>query len=398
MRNRPEKPMRVVQLGCGVTGLVCAELLANHPQVEQLILADLHLVSAEAMQARLRHPKLKLQKMDATDSQALYLLLQQADLVINSLPWSLHLGVSVLTMAAKMGIWYLDFAIVANSFEEFDQLSQLCQQAGVTAVTAAGEDPGMSNIFACYASEKLDSVSAIRVIDGDNGTVPGNTLLPTWSPVDFLWETSTPAAVFCSGKIHHLPPLCKRQIYQFPEPLGALPVYHTIHEETFLLSQFFNEVRYVDFRLSLNDELVAALRVLQQLGLHRTEPIQVGTAEIRPLDVVCALLPRPVNQMVNTSGHACLVVEVTGKHSGHWAKVVVWTLACHQSAYHSYRSNATGYLVGLGGAVTAELLLEGHISGPGLSTPEHIPARLFVDRLQAKGLGVYEKIFCPHIQ
>ncbi|WP_392534181.1 saccharopine dehydrogenase family protein [Nostoc sp. C117] len=387
-----KKPMRVVQLGCGVTGLVCAEFLVHHPQVTSLILADLHPTAAVAMKARVNHPKLEIQQVDARVPQALQTLFEQADLVINALPWHMNLGTTVLTIAAQMGIWYLDFAIVADSIAEFERLSRLCADSGITAVTATGQDPGMSDIFACYAANQLDSVRTIRVIDGDNGQVPGQLLVPAWSPVDFLWETSTPAAIFRHGSIHYLPPLHKRQIYQFPDPLGSLPIYHTLHEETFLLPQFIRGVKYVDFRLSLSDDLVASLRLLRKLGLHRSEPITVGDLQVRPLDVVCALLPRPEELIGKIAGHACLVVEVTGKQQENHKKITVWTLASHQEAYHAHRSNAIGYLVGLGGAVAAEMLIEGDICGPGLFVPEQIEPKSFIKRLQAKGLEVYEKI------
>ncbi|MGB2581952.1 MAG: hypothetical protein WBD03_05735, partial [Thermoplasmata archaeon] len=56
------------------------------------------------------------------------------------------------------------------------------------------------------------------------------------------------------------------------------------------------------------------------------------------------------------------------------------------------RSNATGYMVGTGGAVGAELLISGHVNAKGLIFPEQLPAEEFVSRLPAKHLDVKEEI------
>ena len=49
-------------------------------------------------------------------------------------------------------------------------------------------------------------------------------------------------------------------------------------------------------------------------------------------------------------------------------------------------SNATGYLVGTGGAVGTEMIIAGEIKDKDLVLPEQVPAEKFKERISEKGL------------
>lgn len=383
--------MRVVQLGCGITGLVCAELLSSSRLVSSLILADVRTDAAQAFKARIGSKKLLVRRVDGTNPKELRSLLRGCDLVVNSMPWGT--GERVLRTAAAAGANYVDFSIVSPSRREFGRLSRACREAGVTAVTATGEDPGISDVLAVHAAGKLDSASEVHIMDGDTGAVEGQGFFwSVWSPVDLLWETTAPAAVYRNGRIEYVPPLHEKEIYGFPPPLGPLPVYKTIHEETFLVPRFVKGLRRADFRISLDDGFVDAVRMIRKLGMHRADLVDVKGAKVRPLDVIAALMPRPVDLAGEVKGHTCLVVEVVGRKGGKKAKVKAWTMASHEDAYRRFRSNAAGYLVGLGGAVTAEMVLEGDVEKKGLLVPEQLPPERFIERLSKRGQMIREEI------
>jgi saccharopine dehydrogenase-like NADP-dependent oxidoreductase len=91
-------------------------------------------------------------------------------------------------------------------------------------------------------------------------------------------------------------------------------------------------------------------------------------------------------------GYAGRVDEVIGQKKGKRTMVKTWTTMSHEKAWDICRSNATGYLVGVGGAIGSELLLEGEVKGKGLFVPEQLPAKKFIDRLPGKGLEVKQEI------
>jgi saccharopine dehydrogenase-like NADP-dependent oxidoreductase len=64
----------------------------------------------------------------------------------------------------------------------------------------------------------------------------------------------------------------------------------------------------------------------------------------------------------------------------------------HEKAFELCGSNATGYLVGVGGAVATEMLIAGEVREKGLVVPEQLPPDKFIARLPSKGLVVKQEI------
>ncbi|OGS41973.1 MAG: hypothetical protein A3K67_06925 [Euryarchaeota archaeon RBG_16_62_10] len=125
---------------------------------------------------------------------------------------------------------------------------------------------------------------------------------------------------------------------------------------------------------------------LRKIGMHGLKPIDVKGVKVRPLDVVVALMPRPVDLIGKVKGSAGIVIEVVGKKDGRKAMAKVWTTLSHEKAYELYKSNATGYLVGTGGAIGAELILSGTVSEKTILAPEQLPAEKCVAMLPKFGL------------
>lgn len=382
--------MRVAQLGCGITGLVCAEHLNENPAVEEIVLADFRTEAASALVSRLRAKKMTVAKVDAKNPKSVRKLLKGCDLLISSIPSELNLKVMEQTIAA--GVNYLDYSVAHEVLDDFEKFSRKCRDAGIVAVTGMGADPGISDIFARYASNKLDSAHKARVMDGDNGAAEGYDFFTLWSPLDMLEEVTIPAAVFKNGRMTHVPPLEERQTYEFPDPIGPLPVYNTNHEETFMIPMFIKGIKDADFRIAVDDNFAKTANMLRKIGMHSLKPLDVRGTMVRPLDVVVAVTPNPVSLAGKVTGSAGVVVEVYGKKDGRDAMVKVWTTLDHQKAYRMYRSNATGYLVGTGGAVGAELVISGEIVEKGLYAPEMLPAETYIARLPSKGLEVKEEM------
>jgi saccharopine dehydrogenase-like NADP-dependent oxidoreductase len=151
----------VVQLGCGITGLVCAEQLTKNTRVDEVVLADARTDAAEAMAARVKSDKISLKNVDGTKVANLKKLLKGADLVISSLPWQLNKR--VLETAASMGIDYVDFCLTLDRIEEYEPMVKMVKDAGITALTSAGEDPGISDSFARVGANLLDEAWGPRL-------------------------------------------------------------------------------------------------------------------------------------------------------------------------------------------------------------------------------------------
>lgn len=382
--------MKVIQLGCGITGLVSAEHLEKTPFVSELVLADAVTDAADRLAGRMGSDKVSVARTDATDQGSLRKLLDGADLVISAIPWQLNKA--VIDMALETGTSYIDFSMPVNRIEDFEEIERRSRDSGITILTSMGADPGISDIFARYAADKLDRAVSARIMDGDTAVADGHDFFTLWSPLEMLEEVTSPAAIFRDGEMTFVPPLHERQMYEFPAPVGPLPVYNTLHEETFLMSRFIEGLEYADFRIAVDDGFAKASKVLRKIGMHSLKPVDVKGVKVRPLDVVVALMPRPVDLIGKVRGYAGLVVEVRGFKDGVDKLVRVWTTMSHEEAFDTYGSNATGYFVGTGGAIAGEMLLSGEVDTKGVLVPEQLPAEKFISRLPEKGLKVREEI------
>ncbi len=381
--------MKVIQLGCGITGLVCAEHLARNSHVSELVLADIETTAATSLIKRLGMDKVSADRVDGGDPKAIKKIISRSDVVVNALPWE-FMG-EVQRAAAAAGVDYVDFCLTKEALEDFEPIDRMCKDAGITALTANGLEPGISNVLARRAADKLDAPDELHVIDGDNGIVEGVEFFSTWSPIDWIEETTIPAAVFRNGKIEYVPPLHVKETYDFPPPLGPMQVFKTNHDETFLLPRHIKGIRNADFRIGVDDATWMLSRVIRKVGLHRTDLVDVKGVKVRPLDVVAAMYPTPREIAGKIKGIGGTTVEVIGLKDGKRTKIRSWVFVSHQWAHARYGTNGTGYLVGTGGAIPAEMLVEGRVKQKGLVCPEELNTDIFVEKLESKGLAVNEE-------
>ena len=383
--------MKVVQLGCGICGLVCAEHVAKNPKVDTLVLADSRTAGAQALADRLKLGNLNVKKVDGTSEREVSNLLKKADIVVATMPW--RLNKLVLEAAIKTGTHYVDFGMPFDSTgPEFDKYSDRCRDAGISALMGMGEEPGISDVLAMNGASKLDSADEAHIYDGDTAAVEGLEFFSSWSPVDLLDETSVPAAVFRNGRIEFIPPLSSRSVYDFPKPQGPLPVYKTNHDETYFMPLGIRTLKHASFNIGIDDGFAAAATTFRKWGLLRKEPLDVRGIKVVPQHVVAALLPRPESFSAKIKGDTCFVVEVFGEKGGRRMKVKQWTMMSHKDAYALCGTNAGAYLVGTGGAVATDMLIDGEVKKRGIVIPEELNIKSFLERLEAKAVKIHEEI------
>jgi saccharopine dehydrogenase (NAD+, L-lysine-forming) len=382
--------MKVVQLGCGICGSVCAEHVAKHPKVESLILADMKTSGAERLAKRLNLGNVTIQQVDGTDADELRILLEDKDIVVATMPWRLNR--LVMDVAIALGMDYVDFGMPFDSTgPEFDEYSDKCEKAGITAMVGMGEEPGISDVLAVHGAARFQRVDEAHIFDGDTASVEGLDFFSSWSPVDLLDETSVPAAVLRDGRIEFIPPLSRRTVYDFPEPVGKLPVYSTNHDETYFMPTAIKSLKHASFNIGIDDRFAQAATMFREWGLLGKEPVEVRGKKVAPLHVVAALLPRPEEFASRMKGHTCFVVELTGNMDGKGTKLKLWTMMSHEEAYSLCGTNAGAYLVGTGGAVATEMLIDGEVKEKGIVIPEQLAVESYLSRLAAKGVRIQEQ-------
>ncbi len=370
---------------------MCAEHLARNTKIDKLILADSRLEGAERLADRLRNERVEVRKVDGTSQGEVTKLLRGVDVVIASMPWRLNR--LVMELSAKMGTDYVDYGMPFDSTgPDFDKYSELCKDGGISALVGMGEEPGISDILAMYGATKLDRADEANIYDGDTAAVDGLEFFSSWSPVDLLDETSVPAAVFRNGRIDFIPPLSARTVYPFPDPVGPLPVYKTNHDETYFMPLGIKTLKNASFNIGIDDGFAGAATTFRKWGLLSKDQIEVRGTKIVPLHVVAALLPRPETFSAMIKGDTMFVVEILGDKKGRRTKVKLWTAMAHKDAYELCGTNAGAYLVGTGGAVATEMLIDGEVKKKGIVIPEELDFVSFMDRLRKKSVVIHEDI------
>jgi saccharopine dehydrogenase (NAD+, L-lysine-forming) len=375
--------MDVLVIGVGSVGSVIAQYLGQDDSISSLTLADKDIFRARNIAAKRGRTKVNAVKIDASDPKELEKLMKGKDMVVNSGHYKFN--EPLMQLCVSLGVNYVDLA----SGKIMDQLAHddEFRKARVLGVVGLGEDPGLSNIYARYAADRLKTVKDIKVRDGEFSVSKLKGFVPLFSPEIFFEEVLVNAIIFTDGKFKHLPPMTEKETYEFPPPMGRQTVYALEHEEVQTLPYYIKKgVRYVDFKLALSDEFVSNVNLLKELGLLSTSPVNVKGVQVRPFDVFIATLPIPISVASALEGHAGISVEVSGTTRGKDAKYTLSTQMSHQEAYKRFKANATSFLTGIVPAVYVSTFAKGKIKQTGAIPAEMLDADLMVGELAKAGV------------
>ena len=377
--------MKALVVGLGAVGSVIAQVLLGGKAIESVTMADKN--TAHALEiAKLSPSRTRVVKIDANNKEDLEAVIEGKDAVINAgHPRFNH---RMMDLSLANGANYVDLA--GNGLSE--QLSQdrAWKEAELLAVPGLGEDPGLSNIYAKYAADRLTTVEEIRVRDGENSSSSKYEFMLLFSPEVFFSEILDSPRTFEDGKRISSPPLSGRELYEFPEPIGEQPVYLVDHEEVMTLPEYIGKgVNYVDFKLALADEFVATLHTLKKLGLLESKPVEIRGSNVAPIELLNSVIPTPVSVSKTVKGNTGIVVEVKGKKGDADVAFRLSTMASHEEAYEKLHENGTSFLTGVVPAVFVRMLSEGKIRQKGVLPPECLDPLPILRELSLNGVDTH---------
>jgi saccharopine dehydrogenase-like NADP-dependent oxidoreductase len=287
------------------------------------------------------------------------------DLVVGALPS--FLGLAAMQAVIEAGKPYCDISFLAEDPEPLDALAR---ERGVTVVYDAGVAPGLSNMMASWGVAQLD---ACERIDMCVGGLPAVRRWPFeykagFSPIDVLEEYTRPARLVEHGQVVVRPALSEPELLDFPE-VGTLEAFNTDGLRS--LMRTLPGIPFMRERTLRYPGHIELMRVMRETGLFSKDPIQVGDARVRPLDVTAALL---FPKWTFDEGEADLTVmrvSVEGRKGGDNARFS-WDLCDRYDPASKLRSmsRTTGFTA----SIMARFLVEGRFVRPGVHPPE-IPAR-----------------------
>jgi saccharopine dehydrogenase-like NADP-dependent oxidoreductase len=388
--------MRILLVGAGGVGTAIARIAARRPFAE-LVVADYDLARAQ----RAAGQEFAAVQLDARDEPEVAELLtsQRCDVLLNAT--DPRFVMPLFRAALQAGTHYLDMAMslsqphpaephgrtgVKLGDEQF-ALAGEWERRGQLALAGIGVEPGLSDVFARYAADRLFSeINEIGVRDGANLVVQGYEFAPTFSIWTTIEECLNPPVVWeKNGGWHTTPPFSEPEVFTFPAGIGPVECVNVEHEEVLLMPRWIDANR-VTFKYGLGSEFIGVLETLHKLGLDRTDPVRVGDVTVAPRDVVAACLPDPATLGDKMTGVTCAGTWVTGTGTeGGPREVYLYHVVDNAWSMTEYGSQAVVWQTAVNPVVALELIDADTWSGAGVLGPEALPAEPFLDLLTDYG-------------
>lgn len=411
--------MRILLVGAGGVGDAIAKIAARRSFYEELIVADYDPTRAARTVAWIaaKHggdvaAKFRAAQVDASSAESVEQLARasRASHVMNAVEPKFVPTVFAGALAA--GASYLDMAMsLSERHPEHpytqphiklgdDQFAQAAdwERAGQLALVGIGVEPGLSNVFARYASDHLFShIVELGTRDGANLVVrddAGNELFaPSFSIWTTIEECLNPPVVWERERgWFTTEPFSEPEVFPFPEGIGPVECVNVEHEEVLMMPRWLDAER-VTFKYGLGEEFIGVLKTLNLLGLDSTTPIRVrsalGPVEVAPRDVVAAALPDPASIGPRMTGKTCAGVWVTGTGvDGQPRSSYLYHVSDNEWTMREYESQCVVWQTALNPVIALELLATGVWSGVGVLGPEAFAADPFLElmaRPEAEG-------------
>jgi saccharopine dehydrogenase-like NADP-dependent oxidoreductase len=401
--------MRILLVGAGGVGDAIAKIAARRSFFETIIVSDYDLGRAERTIAWLESKhgpqgdRFIAAHIDASkaDSVTAVARAHGATHVMNAVEpkfvptifaGALAAGADYLDMAMSLSLPHPDqphsLTGVKLGDEQFAAAADW-EAAGRLALVGIGVEPGLSNVFARYASDHLFSeIDELGTRDGANLVVrddEGNEIFaPSFSIWTTIEECLNPPVIWEKDKgWFTTPPFSEPEVFDFPEGIGPVECVNVEHEEVLLMPRWLDAKR-VTFKYGLGDEFIGILKTLNQLGLDKTEPVRVRSADgpvmVSPRDVVAAGLPDPATLGPRMTGKTCAGVWVTGLGlDGAPRDVYLYHVSDNEWTMAEYDSQCVVWQTALNPVIALELLATGAWSGAGVLGPEAFDAQPFLD-------------------
>ena len=401
--------MKILLVGAGGVGDAIAKVAARRSFFDVMVVSDYDLARAERTIAWIeaKHGsqggRFVAAKIDASDPDNVADVARAhgATHVMNAVEPKFVPTIFAGALAA--GADYLDMAMSlsephpTNPHSETgvklgdDQFAQApdWETAGRLALVGMGVEPGLSDVFARYAADHLFSdIDELGTRDGANLVVrdeAGNEIFaPSFSIWTTIEECLNPPVIWEKDKgWYTTEPFSEPEIFEFPDGIGPVECVNVEHEEVLLMPRWVAAKR-VTFKYGLGNEFIGILKTLHQLGLDKTEPVRVRSANgpvmVAPRDVVAAGLPDPATLGPRMTGKTCAGLWVTGTGAdGTPREVYLYHVSDNEWTMAEYESQCVVWQTALNPVIALELLSSGVWAGTGVLGPEAFDAKPFLD-------------------
>jgi len=389
---------KVLIIGAGGVGAVVTHKCAQHPEVfSEIVLASRTLAKCETIQKQVARP-IEIDRVDADHPHEVAALIRKVspDLIINvALPYQ---DLAIMDACLETGVNYLDTA----NYEPPDE-AKFCykwqwdyqerfQKRGVMALLGCGFDPGVTNIFCAYAlKHHFDEIHTIDIMDCNAGD-HGHPFATNFNPEINIREVTARGKYYENGQWIETDPLSVHKPFDFPQ-VGEREMYLMYHEEMESLAKNIPGIKRMRFWMTFGQEYLTHLRVLQNVGMTRIDPVKFQGIEIVPLQFLKALLPEPSSLAEGYTGKTCIGCMIEGVKNKKPVKYFIYNVCDHAECFREIKAQAISYTTGVPTMIGAMMMLTGKWQGTGVFNVEEFDPDPFMEALNCYGLPWTESFF-----
>lgn len=389
---------KVLIIGAGGVGGVVVHKCARVSEVfSEIVLASRTIDKCEKIKSQLSKP-IETARVDADNTGELIELISKVspDLIINTaLPYQ---DLSIMDACLETGVDYLDTANYEPPNEakfcykwQWDYHERF-KEKGIMALLGCGFDPGVTNIFCAHAAKNhFDEIHYIDIMDCNAGE-HGHPFATNFNPEINIREITARGKYYENGKWLETEPLSVHKTFDFPE-IGPKEMYLMYHEEMESLAKNIPAIKRMRFWMTFSQEYLTHLRVLENVGMTRIDPVNFEGHKIIPLKFLKALLPEPTSLGENYRGKTCIGCMIEGMKDKSPKKYYIYNICDHAECYREIRAQAISYTTGVPAMIGAMMMLTGKWRGEGVFNVEEFDPAPFMENLEKYGLPWIEIIY-----
>ncbi|HVR38984.1 MAG TPA: saccharopine dehydrogenase C-terminal domain-containing protein [Thermoanaerobaculia bacterium] len=283
--------MKMLVLGAGRMGLGAAHDLAAQSDVTEVTIADADGAKARDVAAR-TGAKGRAVTLDAKDDAAVVALMRGHGAAISCVNYWLNERLARAAIAA--GTNFCDLGGNNDVVDAELALDAEARAAGVNVIPDCGLAPGMVAVLVAHAVAQFEVVDEIHIRVGglpQDPKPPLNYQL-VFSVEGLINEYIEPARIIRDGKITTVESMTEIESLSFPAPFDDMEAFQTSGGTSTLPETFLGKVRALDYKTIRYQGHCEKFKTMIDLGLCKSEPLDVDGVRVPPRRVLGELLVR----------------------------------------------------------------------------------------------------------
>lgn len=387
--------MKFLVLGAGRMGYAVVYDLIRSPRVEQVIVADSDVKKVQNVVDRLADNKIVPVELDVTKIEEVADLMSRCDVTISCLPY-LH-NYELTKAALNSGSHFCDLGGNEDISSRQFHLHEVAQEQDVTILPNLGLAPGMVSMLAVVAADSLDELYEIRIRVGAVPVEPEELFMGYTQEYDLdslLDEYAEDATIIRDGKTFSVPSLTDLEKIEFPKPFGVMEAFNASGGVSTLPKTYAGKVQHLDYKTVRYPGHCAQVSLLKDLGLMKTEEIELTAGKVVPRELLKKLLGDQLSK--DEPDVVLLRVIVTGMKDRKPTQVV-WD--CIEYDDQAEGLSAIARMTAFSASIIAQMIARKDITERGVLRQETaVPVKLFLAEMAGRGLTLTrtERAPLPH--